>query len=60
MTWWNFVDRSHEEIAQARSEWMTGSRFGGHMATKGPDCPLPDCRTHHGSQGGIHPMELDS
>ncbi|MFK4226767.1 pirin family protein [Streptomyces sp. NPDC019890] len=26
--WWNFVGRSHEEIEQARSDWMTGSRFG--------------------------------
>ncbi|WP_406398077.1 pirin family protein [Streptomyces sp. NBC_00879] len=26
--WWNFVGRSHEEIEQARSAWMTGSRFG--------------------------------
>ncbi|MEU5420028.1 pirin family protein [Streptomyces sp. NPDC020799] len=26
--WWNFVGRSHEDIAQARADWMTGSRFG--------------------------------
>ncbi|MCX4585486.1 pirin family protein [Streptomyces sp. NBC_01481] len=26
--WWNFVGRSHEEIEQARTDWMTGSRFG--------------------------------
>ena len=27
--WWNFVARSHEEIVQARDEWMAeGSRFG--------------------------------
>ncbi|MFF7254234.1 pirin family protein [Streptomyces microflavus] len=25
---WNFIGRSHEEIAQAREDWMTGSRFG--------------------------------
>ena len=27
--WWNFVGRSHEDIEQAREEWMAGSdRFG--------------------------------
>ncbi|WP_372406139.1 pirin family protein [Streptomyces luteireticuli] len=26
--WWNFVGRSHDEIAQAREDWMTGERFG--------------------------------
>ncbi|MGP8302826.1 pirin family protein [Streptomyces inhibens] len=26
--WWNFVGRSHEDIAQAREDWMTGTRFG--------------------------------
>ncbi|WP_395372052.1 pirin family protein [Streptomyces tubercidicus] len=26
--WWNFVGRSHEDIAEARSEWMDGTRFG--------------------------------
>ncbi|WP_327157677.1 pirin family protein [Streptomyces tubercidicus] len=26
--WWNFVGRSHEDIAEARSEWMDGVRFG--------------------------------
>ncbi|WP_422769277.1 pirin family protein [Plantactinospora sp. WMMC1484] len=27
--WWNFVGRSHEEIAEARAEWAAGaSRFG--------------------------------
>lgn len=25
---WNFIGRSHEEIAQAREDWTTGSRFG--------------------------------
>ncbi|GAA2941418.1 MULTISPECIES: pirin family protein [Streptomyces] len=26
--WWNFVGRSHAEIAQARADWMTSARFG--------------------------------
>jgi redox-sensitive bicupin YhaK (pirin superfamily) len=26
--WWNFVGRSHEEVAEAREEWMAGTRFG--------------------------------
>lgn len=25
---WNFIGRSHEEIARAREEWMAGERFG--------------------------------
>ncbi|MFG2847356.1 pirin family protein [Kitasatospora sp. NPDC048296] len=26
--WWNFIGRSGEDIAQARTDWMTGTRFG--------------------------------
>ncbi|GLW18511.1 pirin family protein [Streptomyces kronopolitis] len=26
--WWNFVGRSHADIEEARSAWMSGSRFG--------------------------------
>ncbi|GHA68241.1 hypothetical protein GCM10010372_79770 [Streptomyces tauricus] len=26
--WWNFIGRSSEDIAQARSDWMAGTRFG--------------------------------
>lgn len=25
---WNWIGRSQEEIAQARQDWMEGSRFG--------------------------------
>ncbi|MBT2387835.1 pirin family protein [Streptomyces sp. ISL-11] len=42
--WWNFVGRSHEDIAQARSDWMTGSRFGtvhGHDGIRLPAPELP-------------------
>jgi quercetin 2,3-dioxygenase len=28
LMWWNFVARSHDEIAAAREEWMAGDRFG--------------------------------
>jgi len=28
LMWWNFVGRSHEEIAEARAQWAAGERFG--------------------------------
>ncbi|TBL30552.1 pirin family protein, partial [Verrucosispora sp. SN26_14.1] len=37
--WWNFVGRSHEEIADAREDWMAGRRFG--TVADDPDPPLP-------------------
>lgn len=37
--WWNFVARSHEEIAQARADWAAGRRFG-PVVGDGDD-PLP-------------------
>ncbi|MER5784136.1 pirin family protein [Streptomyces mobaraensis] len=39
--WWNFVGRSHEEIAQARSDWTTGSRFGTVHGYEGSRLPAP-------------------
>ncbi|WP_432924984.1 pirin family protein [Microbispora sp. CA-135349] len=36
--WWNFVGRSHEEIARARDDWMRGDRFG---VVPGGERPLP-------------------
>ena len=46
--WWNFVGRSHDEIAQARADWMAGvahpdpqSRFGVVSAYDGPPLPAP-------------------
>lgn len=46
--WWNFVGRSHEEIAEARADWMAGvaqpdpgSRFGVVTAYDGPPLPAP-------------------
>ena len=38
--WWNFVGRSNEEIAAAREQWMTGSRFG-VVAGAGEPLPAP-------------------
>jgi hypothetical protein len=26
--WWNFVARSNDEIVAARTEWISGVRFG--------------------------------
>ncbi|MEN2738528.1 pirin family protein [Microbacterium sp. X-17] len=46
--WWNFVGRSHEEIADAREAWESGApRFGhvvGHGAERVPAPPLPAVR----------------
>ncbi|MFI6453664.1 pirin family protein [Streptosporangium amethystogenes] len=36
--WWNFVGRSHEEIARFRQEWMEGEEFG---TVPGGATPLP-------------------
>ncbi len=40
--WWNFVGRSHEEIEQARADWMTGSRFGEVKGYDGGRLPAPE------------------
>ncbi|NYE18665.1 pirin family protein [Microbacterium immunditiarum] len=46
--WWNFVGRSHEEIAEAREAWEAGSaRFGrvvDHGDERIPAPPLPAVR----------------
>jgi hypothetical protein len=43
--WWNFVGRSHEEIAHFRAQWQAGSdRFGhveGYPGDRLPAPPLP-------------------
>jgi redox-sensitive bicupin YhaK (pirin superfamily) len=42
LMWWNFVGRSHEEIAGFREEWETGSeRFGRVEGYRGPVQRLP-------------------
>jgi len=47
--WWNFVGRSHEEIAEAREDWEAGAqRFGPpiahHEGARIPAPPLPTVR----------------
>lgn len=39
--WWNFVGRSHEEIEQARTDWMTSARFGDVHGYDGGRLPAP-------------------
>jgi hypothetical protein len=39
--WWNFVGRSHDEIVQAREDWMTSSRFGTVHGYGGEPLPAP-------------------
>jgi redox-sensitive bicupin YhaK (pirin superfamily) len=40
--WWNFIGRTQEEIAQARSDWMTGARFGEVKGYDGAPLPAPE------------------
>jgi hypothetical protein len=39
--WWNFVGRSHGEIAEARADWMAGRRFGTVSGYAGEPLPAP-------------------
>ncbi|RPK87697.1 pirin family protein [Streptomyces sp. ADI98-10] len=39
---WNWIGRSHEEIAQAREDWMNGARFGEVKGYDGPPLPAPE------------------
>ncbi|MFJ9107509.1 pirin family protein [Streptomyces sp. NPDC102283] len=39
---WNWIGRSHEEIAQARDDWMNGTRFGEVKGYDGPPIPAPE------------------
>ena len=39
--WWNFVARSHEEIAEARDDWAAGRRFGSVGGYPGEPLPAP-------------------
>jgi quercetin 2,3-dioxygenase len=43
--WWNFVGRSHEEIVEARSDWMTGRRFGTVADCTHAPLPAPEMPT---------------
>ncbi len=41
LMWWNFVARTSEEIAQARSDWQSHQRFGEVKAYRGPRLDAP-------------------
>lgn len=46
LMWWNFVGRSHDEVAAAREEWMAAvegaaTRFGRVESYDGPPLPAP-------------------
>ncbi|MFF7989238.1 pirin family protein [Kitasatospora xanthocidica] len=40
--WWNFIGRSTEEIARARADWMSGTRFGEVHGYAGDRLPAPE------------------
>ncbi|MFJ9454591.1 pirin family protein [Kitasatospora sp. NPDC101447] len=40
--WWNFIGRSTEDIAQARTDWMAGTRFGAVHGYAGDRLPAPE------------------
>ena len=43
MQWfWNWIGRTQEEIQQARTDWMTGSRFGEVKGYDGDPLPAPE------------------
>ena len=39
--WWNFVARTHDDIRQAREDWMNGDRFGAVRGYDGAPLPAP-------------------
>ncbi|HEY7486632.1 MAG TPA: pirin family protein [Streptosporangiaceae bacterium] len=39
--WWNLVGRSHDEVVQAREDWMAGRRFGTVQGYNGDPLPAP-------------------
>ncbi len=41
LMWWNFVARSPEEIAKARSDWQSHQRFGEVKAYRGRRLEAP-------------------
>ena len=41
LIWWNFVARTPEEIAEARSAWQSHQRFGEVRAYRGPRLEAP-------------------
>jgi redox-sensitive bicupin YhaK (pirin superfamily) len=54
--WWDLVDRSHEEIVQAREDWMAGRRFGQVTSCSTDPLPapaLPTVRLEAGDRHGL-------
>ncbi|GAB2451813.1 pirin-like C-terminal cupin domain-containing protein [Streptomyces incanus] len=52
--WWNFIGRSHEDIAKARDDWQNSSdRFGADVALETVFPHLP-CPMGVSSRAGIH------
>jgi hypothetical protein len=41
LMWWNFAGRTPEEIAEARAEWESGTRFGAVPGYDGPRLHAP-------------------
>ncbi len=46
LMWWNFVLRDHDEVVEAREEWMAAvggaaTRFGDVSGYDGPSLPAP-------------------
>jgi len=42
LMWWNFVARTHEELARAREDWEQRRRFGEVKAYQGPRMAAPE------------------
>ncbi|MFF4403857.1 pirin family protein [Streptomyces sp. NPDC001404] len=40
--WWNFIGRTHDEIAQAREQWVSGDRFGAVHGYAGDRLSAPE------------------
>ncbi|MFJ9910764.1 pirin family protein [Actinacidiphila glaucinigra] len=40
--WWNFIGHTQEDIEQARTDWMTGTRFGEVAGYDGDALPAPE------------------
>jgi redox-sensitive bicupin YhaK (pirin superfamily) len=50
LMWWNFVLRDHDEVVEAREEWMAAvggasTRFGDVSGYDGPSLPAPEMPT---------------